>query len=488
MTDIDEPGTETERTRTQTRQSTKRRVQILINDREQLETVSHLLQERFTTITADNLKQADLYIIDDNSFDSYRESLDSRKQKEPDQVFCPIVLLRRQGASLDPFADDEYTVVDQIVSTPLDKGPFLRMLENLLSWRADTKTLVEQTVELQRREEELERYETYIQESTDIILTLDESHNIEYVSPSIRRILGYSPESLIGTAVSELAHPADRPKLSDLLDGLVLQTEQIVTAELRVQTADGKTRWIELRGGNQLDNSALEVLVTNIRDITEKKQHEQELEQQNQRLEHFASVLSHDLRNPLNVAQLRTDLVAQNNEENENIQIIQKSLHRIETMIDDLLMMARAQTMTSETEPIALIQLAKAAWQTAQTKQSSMMIDMPTDYTVEGNSDLLQNVFENLYRNAVDHNEDPVTVRVGVLADQNGFFIEDDGTGIPPDERDEIFDYGYTTSQSGTGLGLSIVQNLIEAHGWTITLTEGSDGGARFEITGVDTS
>jgi signal transduction histidine kinase len=104
-------------------------------------------------------------------------------------------------------------------------------------------------------------------------------------------------------------------------------------------------------------------------------------------------------------------------------------------------------------------------------------------------------VFENLYRNAADHNDSLVTVRVGLLGDhepatggspQLGFFIEDTGSGIPDDQRDEIFEHGYTTSTDGTGFGLSIVHDIVEAHGWNIRTTDGTDGGARFEITGVE--
>jgi signal transduction histidine kinase len=63
--------------------------------------------------------------------------------------------------------------------------------------------------------------------------------------------------------------------------------------------------------------------------------------------------------------------------------------------------------------------------------------------------------------------------------------IEDDGDGIPADERDEAFDYGHTTRDEGTGFGLSIVADIVDAHDWHISITESNEGGARFEISGV---
>jgi len=74
-----------------------------------------------------------------------------------------------------------------------------------------------------------------------------------------------------------------------------------------------------------------------------------------------------------------------------------------------------------------------------------------------------------------------VTVTVGTLPD--GFYIEDDGPGIPADEREDVFDAGYSTTEDGTGFGLSIVEEIADAHGWEIRAAEGSNGGVRFEIT-----
>jgi signal transduction histidine kinase len=68
----------------------------------------------------------------------------------------------------------------------------------------------------------------------------------------------------------------------------------------------------------------------------------------------------------------------------------------------------------------------------------------------------------------------------------NGFFVEDDGPGIPEEMREKVFEAGYSSEEEGTGLGLSIVGTIAEAHGWTVSVTEGREGGARFELTGVD--
>ena len=77
-----------------------------------------------------------------------------------------------------------------------------------------------------------------------------------------------------------------------------------------------------------------------------------------------------------------------------------------------------------------------------------------------------------------------LTVTLGRHAD--GFYVEDDGSGVPPEERDEVFDYEFSTDEDGTGLGLAIVEAIARAHGWSVGMTEGSDGGARVVFSGVD--
>jgi signal transduction histidine kinase len=75
---------------------------------------------------------------------------------------------------------------------------------------------------------------------------------------------------------------------------------------------------------------------------------------------------------------------------------------------------------------------------------------------------------------------------VGALPD--GFYVEDDGPGIPPDERDDVLKSGFTTSDEGTGFGLAIVCQIADAHDWSVEIVEGSEGGARFEFHGAKTT
>ncbi|WP_231187014.1 PAS domain S-box protein [Haladaptatus sp. DYF46] len=236
----------------------------------------------------------------------------------------------------------------------------------------------------------------------------------------------------------------------------------------------------------------------------ERKAHQRELERQNVRLEEFASVVSHDLRNPLNVAKGYLDLYRSTDEE-DHLDRVENAHERMANLVGDVLTLARQGRTVSETEPVYGWTIAMNAWGSVET--GSATLDSSWTATIDADESRLQRLFENLFRNAVEHGHPDVTVRVGELdgiagdgglqqggptgrttpaTTDHGFFVEDDGPGIPESEREEVFESGYSTGERGTGLGLTIVRQIAEAHGWQVSLDEAAGGGTRFEFTGVE--
>ncbi|WP_165872034.1 sensor histidine kinase [Natrarchaeobius halalkaliphilus] len=209
---------------------------------------------------------------------------------------------------------------------------------------------------------------------------------------------------------------------------------------------------------------------------------EAELKQQNERLERFASVASHDLRNPINVMSGYLTLAEETGSE-EHFDEIRTALDRMETLVDDLLALAESGKPIRETTPASLKSVVEGARNGVALEGIRVEID-PDLGVVEADESRLRQLFENLFRNVQDHASGADTIRVTAIDD--GVAVEDNGPGIPPAERDRIFEYGYTSAQSGTGLGLSIVQEVVAGHGWNISVHESADGGARFEIRGID--
>jgi len=166
----------------------------------------------------------------------------------------------------------------------------------------------------------------------------------------------------------------------------------------------------------------------------------------------------------------------------DSAKTLTRTLTRMESLIDDLLVLAREGQEIDERESVSLSTLVEGCWEMVDQQAADLVV--VDDRTIAADPDRLQQLFENLFRNAVEHGGSDITIRVGTL--DNGFYVEDTGPGIPADKREMVFESGFTTNRNGTGFGLNIVSEIVTAHDWAIEVTESDEGGARFEITGVD--
>ncbi len=261
---------------------------------------------------------------------------------------------------------------------------------------------------------------------------------------------------------------------------------------------------------DERDQNWAELLCTSLATAVERNQREQELTAQNNRLEEFASIVSHDLRSPLNALSMALEL-AEETGESEFFDRCQRSVDRMNQLVEVLLTLARAGEDIDTLEPVDLSTVVETAWETVETRDAQLVVD--TDLRFRADRLRLEQLLTNLFRNSIEHGSPddhlaadssdrhrPARNRLGAddsptgvgdltvtVSDiEGGFAVEDDGPGIPPDQREEVFEAGYSTAADGTGFGLRIVARVVEAHGWTVRVTDGTDGGARFEITGVD--
>jgi signal transduction histidine kinase len=282
--------------------------------------------------------------------------------------------------------------------------------------------------------------------------------------------------------------------------------------ELRLRGDAGGERWYQLRTLDTADGDGGHLLVTEGSTCPDGIE-----------ADRLASVISHDLRNPLDVASAHLH-AARETGKDEHFDQLERSHDRMERIIKDVLTLARGESALNVVPAVDIETVAAEAWATVDTETASLTLaaDLPT---IEADPDRLQRLFENLFRNAVEHGstgsrtrsedagsrasepsvadapedaveqgstgsrteaddgtDDGVQVRVGRTDD--GFFVADDGPGVPAEERSRVFDPGYSSDGSGdgTGLGLTIVERIATAHDWTVSLTSGPLGGARFEF------
>ena len=244
------------------------------------------------------------------------------------------------------------------------------------------------------------------------------------------------------------------------------------------------------------DSDRTPVLVRRISNAVASARAVSEAERQRDRFEEFVQGVSHDLRSPLNVAQGRLAM-AQADGGVEHVDDAASAVDRTLELLSDLLTLAEQGETPEEVAPIELAALAEECWTNVATGDATLVVD--SDERILADGGRLKRLLENLFRNAVEHGGDDVTVVVGDISPMytttragavlpSGFFVADDGPGIPPEERDRVFEVGYTTDPDGTGFGLNIVSEVARAHGWEVAVSEGSRGGARFDVTGVETA
>ena len=201
-----------------------------------------------------------------------------------------------------------------------------------------------------------------------------------------------------------------------------------------------------------------------------------QLERERERLEALRSLVSHDLGNPLNLAAGRLDL-ARTEVESEHLDHVETGLKRLDSLADTGVKFVRVGREVEDRSPVELGEIAPECWKYSGAESGQLVVE---ETTVRGESERIRMLLNQLFENAVAHNEGPVTVTVGPL-DRGGFYVEDDGDGIPEDEREHVFERGYTTDPERDGHGLAVVEEIASAHGWTVRLGD-SETGTRIEV------
>jgi len=238
----------------------------------------------------------------------------------------------------------------------------------------------------------------------------------------------------------------------------------------------------------------LEMLSTWVARELQPRSFERPIEHESRGMEDIASVVSHDLRNPLSVAQGHVELLSESIE--TSIKQIESAHQRMNDIIENMLTLAHVDEPVGDPSYIPLCPCANEAWEMVVTENASLALECE-GLEVAADETRLKHLLENLFRNAIEHGleDEPatelrddggsdITVEVGVMP--AGFYVSDDGPGISPPTRSKALEPGFSTESDGTGFGLSIVERIASAHGWRLSITDSEMGGARFEFSNVD--
>lgn len=322
-----------------------------------------------------------------------------------------------------------------------------------------------------------------------------------FVNEGFCEITGYEPEDVLGRNHRFLQGPATKEEpVQQVRDAI--ENGHSTSVEMINYRADGTPFWnrIEIEPVRD-DNGEVTHYLGFQRDVTEQRLAVREASRHEQRIEQLTSDLGHDIKTPLSVAQGHLDLLREevDDEQAETIETVSDAVERSLELVKEFRTLVETGASVHDPEHVEIQRLAEEAWSGAAPDSATLVIDGPLD-DVLADPGRLRRLFENLFRNAVehsspdsqtasddavDHTGSTVTVTIGAMDD--GFYVADDGPGIPEGDREAVFDAGYSSREGGHGSGLAIVEQIADAHGWQCAVTEAENGGARFEFSGIET-
>ncbi len=329
--------------------------------------------------------------------------------------------------------------------------------------------------EIQRKNQQLEA----VMEAADASIFVKDMEGRYLVLDDTARAVAGVDDVEPGSVTDDDVFPEDVAEQARREDREVVESGEPLQVEKEMPTADGTRTHLVKKTPLEDEDGEVYGVCGVATDVTEVKTYER-------RIEEFAEIVSHDLQNPLMVAQGNLDL-ALDEMESEHLERVDEALSRLDELTSDLLELASTLD-AGDAEEVEVEDVAEEAWSNVDTGEALRQLDC--EGAVVCDRDGLKRLLENLYSNAVRHGAregDAADLTVHTRLREDGFVVEDDGAGIPDDFRGDVFERGVSGSTGGTGFGLDIVQSICEAHGWSIEVEDSEEGGARFVVTDVET-
>lgn len=353
-----------------------------------------------------------------------------------------------------------------------------------------------------------ERFRRVVENALDIVSIIDTTGEIHYASPSVQRVIGYTPEELVGQNFFAYIHPQDQANAFQKVINKWQDSTKVIPIEFRYRHHNGSWRILEAVSQKFIDDAPEPRILVNSRDITERKrlsamrlalERERELSAIKTR---FFSMASHEFRTPLSTVLAAAQLMENSatvwqdpKKRGRNLQRIQNAVKNMVQLLDDILTINRAETGKLEFNPQPL-RLEKLCLQCVEEIQLSagnkhqITFQCPHQGArISLDKKLMRSIMANLLSNAIKYSPQGGEVKVVLefLPQHAQIKIIDQGIGIPPDYLEQLFEPFHRGQNvrriPGTGLGLLIVKKFIDLHYGQISLTSEIDVGTTVKVT-----
>ncbi|MCL6259604.1 PAS domain S-box protein [Aquiflexum sp. TKW24L] len=371
-----------------------------------------------------------------------------------------------------------------------------------------------QAKESLRRNEE--KYRKLVEESTEIIFSLDLDMTLTYISPNVKQFLGYVSEDVMKRKLVEFLHPEDLSVFAERSKSEPNFFKDNQYLEFRLLHLAGDYRVFSSNGKLVTDELGKKMYYTGIaRDITKLKEAQKELFHAKEKAEQastiksqFLSIMSHEIRTPMNAVIGMAHLLIEDDprpDQLENLKTLQFSAENLLGLINDILDYSKIDSGKVELEKVNF-ELSNVFNRilhsySYQAREKALNVIFEADPSLPsnliGDPVRLGQIVNNLVSNAVKFTEKGF-IRIKLTKEKENektitirFDFEDSGIGIPKDKLDLVFEAftqasaATTRKYGGTGLGLAIVKRLVQLFGAEIKAYQREDGGTRFTFTAV---
>ena len=328
-----------------------------------------------------------------------------------------------------------------------------------------------------------EKHRLLIENSHDIIYTINTEGLFTFVSPSWSTHLGHPVDQVIGKPFAQFVHPDDIFRCLQFMRNVFSTGQRQTGIEYRVKHSDGSWRW-HITNAVPLRDETGKIIggEGSASDITGRKQAEETLRQANKKLNLLSSITRHDINNQLMALIGNIELLERKQPDTS----FKPYFNRINRAADQIHAMIQ---FTKEYENIGIAaptwqgtrELVDKAAKQAPLGKVTVKNDLPAGREVFADP-LIIKVFYNLMDNAARYGGKITTIRFFVKEFEGDLilFCEDDGNGVPTGEKKKIFDRGFGKN---TGMGLFLTREILSITGITIAETSEPGKGARFEMT-----